>query len=143
MSAWYVLADDYGELDEYLESKGWGNYPEQIVLFEPEGFDAEIFSDDGHPRHDEMMELHEDVAYGYLIRYTNDNNDTKFTIDTNKDVLIINSGQLDDTIVARIEECLKPLRDFTNKLKEMGQYNLRYDGENSHPSPDDDETDAS
>jgi len=119
MGEWNLLADDYGELDEYLESKGWRNDVETIVLFEPEGFDAEIFCDDGHPRHNEMMELHEDVAYGYLIHYTDDNNDTKFTIDTNKDVLIIHSGQLDDTIVARIEECLKPFRDYTNKLKEL------------------------
>ena len=111
MGQWYTL-EDYAILDEFLQSKGWENNPEQIVLFEPEGFDAEIFSNDGHPRHNEMMELHEDVVYGYLIHYSNSQDETKFTIDTTKDVLIINSGQLDDSITTRIEECLKPLRDI-------------------------------
>ena len=119
MGEWHLLADDYGELDEYLESKGWRNDVETIVLFEPEGFDVEIFCDDGHPRHNEMMELHSEVIQGHLIHYCNDHDDAKFTIDTNKDVLIIHSGQLDDTIVVRIEECLKPFRDYTNKLKEL------------------------
>jgi hypothetical protein len=142
MSVWNGL-DDYIILDEFLQSKGWWNNVDTIILFEPEGFDAEIFCDDGHPRHNEMVELHEDVVQGELIHYCNDHDDTKFTIDTNKNILIIHSGQLEDSITARIEECLKPLRDYTNKLKELGQYDLRFDGENSHPLPDDEETDAS
>jgi len=111
MSVWNGL-DDYIILDEFLQSKGWWNNVDTIILFEPEGFDAEIFCDDGHPRHNEMVELHEDVVQGELIHYCNDHDDTKFTIDTTKDVLIINSGQLEDSITARIEECLKPLRDI-------------------------------
>lgn len=140
MSVWNGL-DDYIILDEFLQSKGWWNNVDIIILFEPEGYDAEIFWDDGHPRHNEMMELHEDVLQGELIHYCNDHDDTKFTIDTTKNVLIINSGQLDDSITARIEECLKPLRDFTNKLKELGQYDKRLIPED--PLPDDEEPDAS
>lgn len=140
MSVWNGL-DDYIILDEFLQSKGWWNNVDIIILFEPEGYDAEIFWDDGHPRHNEMMELHEDVLQGELIHYCNDHDDTKFTIDTTKNVLIINSGQLDDSITARIEECLKPLRDYTNKLKELGQYDKRLIPED--PLPDDEEPDAS
>jgi hypothetical protein len=106
MSGW-MLIEDYHELDEYLQSKEWIHDLETVGRPMPAGWNQEAFEDDGHPQHNEMMDMHSEYGiYDFVIHYKHAKNPSVFSIDTEAHTLNVKSGQLEGEIKTYIDAYL-------------------------------------